>query len=84
MKRGFPRAAPALLLLRVCQFHPRQAFRYRASHQAGTDEQFRGDYALTPHISLALETVHFAIGDALRAVGAHDSNYVGAETRFAW
>ena len=50
----------------------------------GTYGQFRGDYALTPHISLALEMVHFAIGDALRAVGAHDSNYVGAETRFAW
>jgi hypothetical protein len=28
--------------------------------------------------------VHFAIGDALREVHGHDSNYVGAEFKYGW
>jgi hypothetical protein len=50
----------------------------------GTYEQFRTDWTLSPHTSVALELVHFAIGDVLRAAGGHDSNYAGAEFRFAW
>jgi Alginate export len=50
----------------------------------GTYGQFRGDWAVTYHVSLALEVVHFAIGDAVRDVGGHDSNYVGAELKYGW
>jgi Alginate export len=50
----------------------------------GTYGQFRGDWAVTYHVSLALEVVHFAIGDAVREVGGHDSNYVGAEIKYGW
>jgi Alginate export len=50
----------------------------------GTYGQFRTDYILNSHVSLALEVVHFAIGDALRAAGGHDSNYVGAEFKYGW
>jgi hypothetical protein len=39
---------------------------------------------VTPHISLALEVVHFTIGDAIRDAGGHDSDYVGAEFKFGW
>jgi hypothetical protein len=50
----------------------------------GTYGQFRTEYAATSHIALALEVVHFAIADALRSVGAHDSDYVGAEIKYEW
>jgi hypothetical protein len=50
----------------------------------GTYGQFRTDYILNSHVSLALEVVHFAIGDALRGAGGHDSNYVGAEIKYGW
>jgi hypothetical protein len=50
----------------------------------GTYGQFRGDWSVTYHVSLALEVVHFAIADAVREVGGHDSNYVGAEFKYGW
>jgi hypothetical protein len=56
----------------------------RAGRYTGIYGQFRADCALTPHVALALEAVHFAVGEVIRAVGGHDSNYVGAEVRFAW
>src|SRR5277367_92112 len=37
----------------------------------GTYGQFRTDYILSSHVSLALEFVHFAIGSAVREVGGH-------------
>ena len=46
--------------------------------------QLRADYAATVHVSLALEVVHFAIGSAIRQVGGHDSDYVGAEIKYGW
>jgi Alginate export len=55
-----------------------------AGRYTGTYGQFRGDWAVTYHVSLALEVVHFAIGDAVREVGGHDSNYVGAEFKYGW
>jgi hypothetical protein len=50
----------------------------------GTYGQIRGDWNVTYHVSLALEVVHFAIGDTVREVGGHDSNYVGAEFKYGW
>jgi hypothetical protein len=56
----------------------------RPGRYTGTYGQFRADYTLNPHVSLALEVVHFAIADAIRAVGGHDTNYVGAEFKYGW
>ena len=56
----------------------------RAGRYTGTYGQFRADCALTPHVALALEAMLFAVGEVIRAVGGHDSNYVGAAVRFAW
>jgi hypothetical protein len=53
-------------------------------HYTGTYGQIRADYALTSYSSLALEVVHFAVGDAIRRAGGHDSNYVGLEYKWGW
>lgn len=50
----------------------------------GTYGQIRVDYAMTPYSSVALEVVHFAVGDAIRRAGGHDSNYVGLEFKCGW
>jgi hypothetical protein len=56
----------------------------RQGRYTGTYGQLRTEYILNSHISLALEVVHFAIGDALRGAGGHDSDYVGAEFKYGW
>jgi hypothetical protein len=56
----------------------------RPGRYTGTYGQFRADYTLNSHVSLALEVVHFAIADTLREAGGHDSNYVGAEFKYGW
>lgn len=53
-------------------------------HYTGTYGQIRADYALTSYSSAALEIVHFAVGDAIRRAGGHDSNYVGLELKCGW
>ena len=50
----------------------------------GTYGQFRLDWRATSHISTAVEAVHFAIGDAIRRAGGHDSDYLGAEIKYGW
>jgi hypothetical protein len=50
----------------------------------GAYAQGRIDWSLTPHYSFTLEAVHFRIGSALAAAGAHDSNYLGVELRYGW
>jgi hypothetical protein len=50
----------------------------------GTYGQIRVDYAMTPYSSVALEVVHFVVGDAVRRAGGHDSNYVGLEFKCGW
>jgi hypothetical protein len=56
----------------------------RPGRYTGTYGQFRADYTVNSHVSLTLEVVHFAVGDALRGAGGHDSNYVGAEFKYGW
>jgi hypothetical protein len=56
----------------------------RGGLYVGTYGQFRVDCALTPHIALALEAVHFSAGATVISVGGHDTNYFGAEVRYAW
>jgi hypothetical protein len=56
----------------------------RGGRYVGTYGQFRVDCGLTPHIALALEAVHFSAGATVVSVGGHDTNYFGAEVRYAW
>ena len=39
---------------------------------------------MTPHYSVALEAVHFAVSDVIRRVGGHDGDYLGAEVKYGW
>jgi hypothetical protein len=50
----------------------------------GRYEQLRADLALDRHLGTALEAVRYQAGDALRAVGGHDSTYVGVELKAMW
>lgn len=56
----------------------------RPGAYTGTYAQFRGDWALTSHLSFAVELVHFAIAGTVRDAGGHDSNYAGVELRYGW
>jgi len=56
----------------------------RGGRYVGTYGQFRADCGLTPHITLALEAVHFSAGATVVSVGGHDTNYLGAEVRYGW
>jgi hypothetical protein len=50
----------------------------------GSYMQIRADYAFNAHLNGAIEAVHYDIGETLRQAGGHDSNYLGAELKFAW
>jgi hypothetical protein len=55
-----------------------------AGRFTGIYGQLRADYAVTEHVWVALEAVHFAVADVIREVGGHDGNYVGVEIRVGW
>jgi hypothetical protein len=50
----------------------------------GTYGQLRVDWRATSHVSTAVEVVHFAVANAIRQVGGHDSDYLGAEIKYGW
>jgi hypothetical protein len=50
----------------------------------GVYGQLRADYAFTANLTGALEAVRFAVGDAVRRAGGHDSTYVGVELKLGW
>ena len=50
----------------------------------GSYAQIRVDYAFNANLNGAIEAVHYDIGQTLRRAGGHDSNYLGAELKFAW
>jgi hypothetical protein len=56
----------------------------RPGAYTGSYGQFRLDWTIDRATSFAIEAVHFAIGDALRNAGGHDSNYVGIEIKRGW
>jgi hypothetical protein len=56
----------------------------RPGRYTGTYLQLRADWVATRHISLALEAVHFAVADTIRAAGGHDGDYVGVEFKYGW
>jgi len=56
----------------------------RPGAYTGSYGQLRLDWTIDRAMSFAVEAVHFAIGDALRNAGAHDSNYLGVEIKRGW
>ena len=54
------------------------------SRWTGAYGQMRADWKISRHWSSAVEAVHFAVGDTIRAAGGHDSNYLGMEFKFGW
>jgi len=56
----------------------------RPGAYTGSYGQIRLDWTVDRATTVAVEAVHFAIGDALRNAGAHDVNYVGVEFKHGW
>ena len=56
----------------------------KAGSYTGTYGQFRLDWRATSHVSTAVEAVHFAVSDAIRRAGGHDSDYLGVEIKYGW
>ena len=56
----------------------------RPGAYTGSYGQVRVDWTIDRATAFAVEVVHFAIGDALRNAGAHDSNYIGVEIKRGW
>jgi hypothetical protein len=50
----------------------------------GAYSQLRVDYAFNANLTGAVEAVHYAVGDTIRAAGGHDSSYLGVELRYGW
>jgi hypothetical protein len=50
----------------------------------GTYEQLRLDWAFSRSTSFTIEAVHFGVGEMIRRVGGHDSNYVGIQISQGW
>jgi len=56
----------------------------RGGLYVGAYGQLRSDYALTSHVALALEFVHFLAGPTIVSAGGHNADYLGTEVRFGW
>jgi hypothetical protein len=56
----------------------------RPGAYTGSYGQLRVDWTIDRATSFAVEAVHYAIGDALRNAGGHDSNYLGVEIKRGW
>lgn len=56
----------------------------RGDAWTGAYAQLRAERRFTPAFSGSIEVVRYQVGAALRAAGAHDSDYLRLETKFAW
>ncbi|MDB5481932.1 MAG: hypothetical protein JWO83_2985 [Caulobacteraceae bacterium] len=56
----------------------------RPGAYTGTYGQFRADWQVSEHVAAAVEAVHFEVGDAIRAAGGHNGDYLGVELKFGW
>ncbi len=56
----------------------------RAGSWTGDYAQLRGDYAFNRNTSGAIEAVRYHVGDVIRQVGGHDSDYLGIELKYGW
>ncbi|MBN3728204.1 alginate export family protein, partial [Burkholderia sp. Ac-20379] len=50
----------------------------------GMYAQVRADWLVADNVALAVEGVHFVVGDSLRAMGARNADYLGVEAKFGW
>ncbi|OXC75331.1 hypothetical protein BSU04_27535 [Caballeronia sordidicola] len=46
--------------------------------------QVRADWQGAANLATAIEAVHFQVGDAIRAAGGRNADYVGVEMKFGW
>lgn len=56
----------------------------RGGRYVGAYGRLRSDYALTSHVALALEFVHFSAGPTIVSAGGHNTDYLGTEVRYGW
>jgi len=56
----------------------------RGGRYVGAYGQLRADYALSSHVALALEFVHFSGGPTIVAAGGRSTDYLGTEIRYGW
>ena len=56
----------------------------KGTRWTGMYAQIRADWLVSPNVALALEAVHFEVGDSIRALGARNADYVGVEAKFGW
>jgi Alginate export len=56
----------------------------KGTRWTGMYAQIRADWLVSSNVALALEAVHFQVGDSIRALGARNADYVGVEAKFGW
>ena len=56
----------------------------KGTRWTGMYAQVRADWLVSSNVALALEAVHFEVGDSIRALGARNADYVGVEAKFGW
>jgi len=56
----------------------------RPGAYTGSYGQLRLDWTIDRATSFAVEAVHFAIGDAVRDAGGHNSNYISVKIKRGW
>jgi len=54
------------------------------SAYSGAYGQVRLDWTISRAAAFAIEATHFAVGEAIRHAGGHDSNYAGVEIKYGW
>jgi hypothetical protein len=50
----------------------------------GIYAQLRTDWTINPNLLVALEAVHYEVGDTVRRAGGADSDYLELELKFSW
>jgi hypothetical protein len=46
--------------------------------------QLRADWTIAANLVGSVEAVHFQVGDAIRAVGGSNADYIGLEVKYGW
>jgi hypothetical protein len=50
----------------------------------GAYGQIHADYVFNRHLTGLVEAVHYDVGQAIRAIGGRDADYLGVELKFGW
>jgi hypothetical protein len=54
------------------------------SSWTGMYVQLRADWTIAANLVGSVEAVHFQVGDAIRAVGGSNADYIGLEVKYGW